>query len=117
MANVGDVHAQLDVPAVKLADADCVVVVLGVGGVDGDDEVAGEVESPRLGLCAFALESCNVYIELAVDLTGLVVAFLWELVGGEAVRRDDALRFGVGFARLAEDLGDDALAERAIAPG
>ena len=83
----------------RRASAHGVVEVAGVDGVDGDDEVVGEV-----------LAAVEVVF---AERGGRVARFFQGVLGeriGQAVGADDRQRIDAGLAARPENLGDDALA-------
>ncbi len=102
--DVGDVDAQLPGAVVFAGEADGVVVVLGVVGVDGADQLAGQVKP--LGLLALRIEGSRHFARGIEDV-------LRELLR-QAVLDDGAVQVDVLLARIAEHLGDDALGPAAV---
>ncbi len=106
VCDVGDVHAEhpgravFFVSRVELDDADGIIEVLGVGRVDGDDEVFGEVFA--VGGDGFA------------DAFGGVACLVGDVLGeghGQAEGVHDRVGLDIGLAGFAQDLRDDALGE------
>ena len=98
-------HAQFPVAVVELAQADGVVVVLGVIGVDRADDLVGQIEA-RLRLFAW---DRNV----STASRACCQHFL-----GKSPRQielnDDALEIDIFLPGLAEHFGDDALRPLAV---
>ena len=98
VAHVGDVDAQLPLVVGQLAEADRVVVVLGVVGVDRADDLVGQVDADGLLL---------VSVERIQGVAGLVLHLLRE-VAGQVELDDDRLEVDVLLAGGTQHVGDDA---------
>ena len=102
MRDVGNVDAQRHRAVRAVGQADGVVIVAGVVGVDGDDGLGREVAAAGQGLL----------VDAAGGAAGLVQGGLGELVR-QVELADDRQRVHARVAPVPQDLGDDRLARLA----
>jgi hypothetical protein len=105
MTDIGDVDAETPVTVAVFAETDSVVEVFGVRGVDGNDDVAGQVGTVdgAVGVVRFG------------GFSSLFAAAFGKF-GRQVVLGDNGIEFGIVAARLADDL-DDGAGGRLIAAG
>ena len=99
-SDVGDVDTEEPMAFGQLLQADGVVEVAGVGGIDGDNGVGADV-------LAAGLLRVGQRFKFLGGLSGLLEGGAAEFFG-EVVSSQDAGKFGAGLAAFAEHFEDDA---------
>ena len=109
--DVRDVDPELPAAVVELLDVDRVVVVLGIGGIDGADELVCQILAHVEGSDTLALVEIHLLVESLGRCPRKLNTRFRELKIRERVRRDDGLGLDIGLPSFAQHFRDDPLRE------